>query len=305
VTVERLAKQLAAAQMGALPDGEHLTTLVEVAVVPRKKGGHWLRLISKTSADAYARELRRLSDDEQYPFNLTDGQRRGMIEFAERFGILERDPEAIVRALEGMVGQAVSVEITKNQHRTLAKHSSPSQARIRTQAGTVTVHGEVEVRARTAHASYEKLMDGLNASRLALAVVAEACYELSRENAYRDLGYESLAEFLAQVDLSRSEFFNFASIYERYVLEGGADPTRLQVAGPSKLAIPLPALRDGEVDVDEALADCEELGRKDLRIKYRGESELQESGRPDCSRCAGIPDEVIDELRARYAALGA
>ena len=307
MSAEKLVRQLEATKAGGFPDGTHLVTLREVAVVPRKKGGHWLRLVSESDGGSFAREQRRLSSDDQYPFNLTAGQRKGIAQFAERFGISETDPEAIVRALEGMLGQTVNVTVTHTPHSTIFKHSRPTGVRIATDAGTMTVHGEIEERAQTAHESYEKLIDGLSASRLAMAVVAEACYELSRDHAYRDLGYEKLADLLADpaVCISRSTFFDLASIYERYILEGGADPRQLQVAGVSKLSIPLKALSAGEVDVEEALRDCEELGRRDLRAKYRGDEDDEEkSGRPDCPRCAGIPDQVLDELRRRYAALG-
>jgi len=306
MTAEKLVRQIEAIEVGAFPDGTHLVTLREVGVVRRKKGGHWLRIVSQNDAGSYAREQRRLSDDEQYPFNLSAGQRRGMVEFAQRFGISESDPEAIVAALQEMLGEPVNVTVTHTPHRTIFMHSRPTGVRISTDAGSMTVHGEIEVRAQTAHESYEKLIDGLSASRLAMAVVAEACYELSRDHAYRDLGYEKLSDFLADpaICISRTTFFDLASIYERYILEGGADPRELQVAGVSKLSIPLRALADGEVDVEEALRDCEELGRRDLRAKYRGEEEEKESGRPDCPRCAGIPDQVLDELRRRYAALG-
>lgn len=307
MSAERLVKQMEATALGALPDGTHLVTLREVGIVKRKKGGHWLRLVSQADSGTYARELRRLSDDEQYPFNLTAGQRRGMVEFAERFGITETDPEQIVRCLQEMAGASLNVTVTHTAHRTIFKHGRPDGRVISTDAGAMTIHGEIEVRAKSAHESYEKLIDGLSASRLAMAVVAEACYELSREHAYRDLGYEKLSDLLADpaICISRTTFFDLAAIHERYVLEGGADPRQLQVAGVSKLSIPLKALADGDVDVEEALRDCEELGRRDLREKYRGaEEEESESGRPDCPRCAGIPDQVLDELRRRYAGIG-
>lgn len=308
MSIEKLARQIEATRVGALPDGTHLVTLREAGVVKRKKGGHWLRLVSEADGGGVAREQRRLSNDEQYPFNLSDGQRKGLVEFAERFGIAETEPEAIVKALQGMLGETLNVTVTHTPHSTIFKHSRPTGVVISTDAGAMTVHGEIEERAQTAHESYEKLIDGLSASRLAMAIVAEACWELSRDHAYRDLGYEKLSDLLADpaICISRTTFFDLASIHERYVLEGGADPRSLQVAGVSKLSIPLKALADGLVDVDEALRDCEELGRRDLRAKYRGDDdEQEESGRPDCPRCAGIPDPVLDELRRRYAALGA
>ena len=36
-----LPEQVAAIEDGLVPDGDHLVTLTEVAVVPRKAGGWW------------------------------------------------------------------------------------------------------------------------------------------------------------------------------------------------------------------------------------------------------------------------
>jgi hypothetical protein len=307
MSVERLQAQIEATASGVLPDGDHLVTLAEVAVVPRKKGGYWLRLVSKSDADVYAREMRRLGDDDQYPFAVSDSRKRSLLELARRLG-LDVDPrtevELVVEQMKGLAGSAVTVSITRNAHQTVVRHSAPTGSVIATAAGELTVQGEI-VEPGDAFVSHQKLIDGLNRSRLALALVAEAAYELSRSQGYRSLGYDTLAEYLADpaICLSRTTFFDLAAVYERYVVEGGADAQRLQVAGLSKLTIPLRALGSGEVDVDEALADVEELGRRDLRAKYQGEDEGEEqSGQPDsCLRCAGIPDEVLEKLRVRYA----
>ena len=64
------------------------------------------------------------------------------------------------------------------------------------------------------------------------------------------------------------------------MLEGGADPQALQAGGPSKLVVPIPAIKAGEVTVTEALEDVEALGLRDLREKYQGEKD-EKSGRPD------------------------
>lgn len=307
MSVERLQAQIEATASGVLPDGDHLVTLVEVSVTPRKKGGYWLRLISKSDADAYVREMRRLGDDDQYPYALSESRKRSLLELAERLGLdVDRrtEVELIVERIKSLSGSAVTVSVAKNAHQTVVRHSAPTGSVIATAAGELTVHGEI-IEPDDAFASHQKLIDGLSRSRLALALVAEAAYELSRSQGYRALGYDTLAEYLADpaICLSRTTFFDLAAVYERYVVEGGADAHRLQVAGLSKLTIPLRALGSGEVDVDEALADVEELGRRDLRAKYHGDDESEEqSGQPDsCPRCAGIPDEILEKLRVRYS----
>jgi hypothetical protein len=114
----------------------------------------------------------------------------------------------------------------------------------------------------------------------------------------------TLEEYLAspEISMSRSEFFLSAKIHEQFILEHGIEPARLAVASPGKLDIVLPKVSSGEVEVEKALDDVEALGIKDLRAIYRGteENDVRNSGH--CSRCEGIPDEVLDEMRGRFAA---
>jgi hypothetical protein len=88
-----------------------------------------------------------------------------------------------------------------------------------------------------------------------------------------------------------------AQIWERYVLDGGVDPQQLAVAHPSKLKIPLRAIGANEVTVEEAMADVETLGARDLREKYQLPKE--ESERSD-SLDRLLDDDVIDAAIACY-----
>lgn len=303
MSVQRLAAQLAAQADGALPDGEHRMTLYEVAVVPRKKPkeGFGLRVISRSDAGAYAREWRNLAKEGDDPFALTEHQERGLQDWARRLNITERDPEAIIDALKEQVGAEVSVVINKTPHNTVVKHFAPKGIQLSTTAGTLTTAGEV-VEPQVARGAHEKFIMGLRGARLSLSLAAEAAYELQRDQAWTSLGY-TLPEYLAspEIALSRSEFYRLVSIHERYVLEGGIDPERLAVASPNKLDIPLRAIGAGEVDAQEALDDCEALGIRDLREKYRGDGEEKERT-VGCVRCKDIPDEALDPLRARFTA---
>lgn len=302
---DRLIAQVAATSEGALPEGEHLARLSEVRWFEKKKGGFALRLISQLAENGRnAVEIRPLAKSGDDPFALTDAQKRGLVDFAARLNVHAdvEDPEATFRDLAGKVGSEVTVVIKRTPHSTIVKHYGPKGVRFASNAGTLTTAGEV-VDYEPAKASFDKLIQGLTGARLALALVAEACYEISRDRAYISLSYSTLAEFLAdpRVSLSRSEFFRFAAIWERLVIEGGVDPQRLSVAGPSKLDVTLPAVREGRVSAEEAVTDAEVLGIRDLREKYgKGGGEQAESQRRDCPRCAGIPEEVLDDLRERY-----
>jgi hypothetical protein len=304
---DRLVAQLAATSEGALPEGEHLARLVEVRWFEKKKGGWCLRLISQLHENGRsAVEIRNLAKSGDDPFALTDAQKRGLVDFASRLNVHgdAQDPQATCVALASQVGAEVTAVVKRTPHQTIVKHYGPKGIRFSSGAGTLTTAGEI-VDYEPAKASFDKLIQGLTGARLALALVAEACYEISRDRAYVSLSYETLAEFLAdpRVSLSRSEFFRFAAIWERLVIEGGVDPARLSVAGPSKLDVTLPAVREGRVSAEEAVTDAEVLGIRDLREKYgkgSGNSGEQESQRRDCPRCEGIPEEVLDDLRERY-----
>lgn len=163
--------------------------------------------------------------------------------------------------------------------------------------GKLTVDGELVT--NVAQHQYEQLISGLDATRLALSAVAQACHEISRDKSWLDLGYESLAEFLAspEITLTRTQFFTMAQVWERYVLDGGVDPQALAVAHPSKLAIPLRALGANEVTVAEAIADVETLGARDLREKY--ELPREKSERLDLLDRL-LDDDVIDAAIACF-----
>ncbi len=297
---ERLSAQLAATDNGALPDGEHQTKLVEVEVKRRRKGGHWLMLISQHENGRYAREMKPLTSAD-YCYDLTDGQLRSLKAYAARLGVIGDDPELIVEELKTRIGADVQVTIARTAHATRIRHTSPRGIVLSTVAGALTTQGEV-LDPVSSHASHEKLLLGLNGSRLAMTLVAEACYELSRDDGYKALGYEKLSDYLAspEISMSRGMFFRYAAIHENYVIAGGVEPARLSEASSGKLQVPLRALTAGDVSTEEALSDAIELGIRDLRDKYRTDDE-DKSLRRDCARCDGIPDEILDPLRKRYA----
>lgn len=304
MSVQKLMGQLAAVEGGAVPEGIHAATLEQVAVRKRKNGpGHNLHIISRTSGGGICREVRRLAKEGDDPFALTPGQEKGLRDFASRLNLSGHEPEEIIAALKDAVGAEVSVTVKHTPHSKSCRHEAPRGVKISSNAGTLTLAGEV-IDPEVGYSSHQKLVVALTGTRLALTAVCEACYEVRRDRSYSSLGFSTLEEYLAspEISMSRSEFFLAAKIHETFILEAGVEPERLAVASPSKLDVVIPKVSSGEVEVEKALDDVEALGIKDLRALYRGteEEEVRNSGH--CSRCEGIPDDVLDEMRGRFAA---
>jgi hypothetical protein len=292
-----LPEQVAAIEDGLVPDGDHLVTLTEVAVVPRKAGGWWGRFMSETSGGRQLREMRRLGADPDDAFVLDQAANRKWVEWGQRMGVNETDARGVFNALHQLQGHRFTARVTKTAHSTTTQHRAFEDVVFATGGQALTVEGELVT--NVAQDQYNRLLEGLGTARMALSAVAQACHELSRDKSWIDLGYESLAEFLAspEITLTRTQFFSMAQVWERYVLDGGVDPRDLAVAHPSKLAIPLRALGANEVTVAEALADVATLGARDLREKY--ELPREESQRLD-SLDRLLDDDVIDAAIACY-----
>jgi len=292
-----IPQQIEAINDGLVPDGDHLVTLTEVAVIPRKAGGWWGRFMSETSGGRQLREMRRLGVDEKDAFNLDQGANRKWVEWGQRMGVNESDARGVFNALHQLQGHRFTARVTKTAHSTTVQHRAFEDVVFATGGQALTVEGELVT--NVAQDQYNRLLEGLNATRLALSAVAQACHDISRDKSWTDLGYESLSEFLAspEITLTRSNFFTMAQIWELYVLDGGVDPQQLAVAHPSKLAIPLRAIGANEVTVAEAIADVETLGARDLREKYQ--LTVEKSERSDCLDRL-LDDDVINAAIACY-----
>jgi hypothetical protein len=97
------------------------------------------------------------------------------------------------------------------------------------------------------------------------------------------------------VELSKSEFERAADIWQTYVLDGGAEPVLLAGASPSKLEVPLPALKQGVVSAEQAAADAESMTRRDLRDHYRALLGTEDDPDPEPERRSA---EVWDGAKA-------
>lgn len=267
---ETLRRQHGDTKANLLPRGTYDATLIEVKPIRRRDTGTWLlRMLARTDRlGRFVVAWRGLSENPDDPFDLTDGQVKGLRKFADSMGIPTPAPaQEIVEALGRMLGQSVTAKVVHTpvgQQATLSREP----ATITVPARPVTV--DLEGRARQAQVAHEKIVEGQQAANYALACAAEGCYELQKSEGWIALGYESLSEYLAspEITMSRSEFYRLAKIYERYMLEGKVAPIALQAAGPTKLEVPLPALEQGVVDAEQAVADAASMNRTDLRKHY-------------------------------------
>jgi hypothetical protein len=121
--------------------------------------------------------------------------------------------------------------------------------------------------------------------------VSEATWELAGDlyhfheiGGWSLCGYDTLEEFLArpELGLSRSQFFRLTKAYRDLVVVRKIDVDELKQIEPSKVQEVIPAIMRGS-NVEKALTDAKELGRRDLRTKYRKGDEkegIKPSGKP-------------------------
>lgn len=123
--------------------------------------------------------------------------------------------------------------------------------------------------------------------------------------AWTRLGADSFNEWVAQpeIALKRSQAYFLVEAWQELVVVRGAEPAVLKRADLTKMAVVLPALRRGDVDLEDALADCESLSRSDLRDKYvDGDGRLDAEGEPLHTQCPKCGSRVtVDQLQAAAA----
>lgn len=118
--------------------------------------------------------------------------------------------------------------------------------------------------------------------------------EFHDDRHWETLGHDSFDAWLAQsdVDLQRRHAYRLIEAHRELVMRRELPPESIEDVEITKVAVVLPALKRGDVTVDDALADVRVLSRSDLADKYRGtpsapidattEPELHEC--PDCGR---------------------
>lgn len=106
--------------------------------------------------------------------------------------------------------------------------------------------------------------------RASWVLLAERLAEFHAGQGWLALSHDSFNEWLGQpeISLSRAEAYAMIGAWRDLVVGRGVESSRLEGLDVSKVAVVLPAIRNGS-DVDEALSACAILSRSDLRAEYQ------------------------------------
>ena len=276
----------------ALPDGRYEADLENVTVLPVPRRQRYFLVLECVTDDAVRLTARQrlATTDTGDPFALTAGQRPAFRAFARRLGLdgAARPAGEVVAAVERMVGRRVLVKVRNNRHTGNAdcRVMLPEAVEAAGELSLMTLPQAAEV----AHAAHEALLAARLMEDEGAVAQARACFELRECDGWIKLGYESIAAYLSQPELSmkKSTFYGRAAVWEDWVLTAGVDPRRLAAAGWGRLRLMAQAVREGLVEADEALADAETLGWTDLESRYRAlVSTMVEKG-------ADVPAEPVE-----------
>ncbi len=141
--------------------------------------------------------------------------------------------------------------------------------------------------AKKAFAVEAKIRKGTGAIKQVWIALAGHLHEFYAEQMWEHLGHDKFEEWLGtpEIGLSRSHTYRLIEVYEQLVVKRGVSQEQLAELDLSKLAVVLPALRKGEAELEEALADCESLSRSALREKYGQSVPAQRVPLTECEDC--------------------
>lgn len=122
-----------------------------------------------------------------------------------------------------------------------------------------------------AHAVAKKIEHSLHVMRREWAELAAHLYEFTSIRGWEALGYETLREFLAQpeIDIGERYVYQLVEAHRTLVVEGKVTTEQLSGVEVTKVRAIIPAVRRGEVEAEEALADAQVMTRSDLEHRYR------------------------------------
>jgi hypothetical protein len=170
----------------------------------------------------------------------------------------------------------------------IVRRTSVSAATVRKQ---LRVHGIPEpkgrrpavdpARVRELHDEIARGVELISRSWVWLAERLHAFHEL---RGWEVLGFDALEHWLRSpgIGLSRSQFFRLVRVWRRLVVDHEVRPERLHGASLERLDVISRA--DGELPVEEALADVRELTMRELVAKYRGKLLPPVGECPTCHR---------------------
>ena len=132
-----------------------------------------------------------------------------------------------------------------------------------------------------------KIKKGVRAIREVWIALAGHFHEFYTEQMWVSLGHDKFEDWLGDPDIGqgRSRTYQLIEVYEEFVVKRGVSQEELGELDWSKLSVVLPALRRGEVEVEDALADCDSLSRSALREKYGKAVPAERVPLTECEDC--------------------
>jgi hypothetical protein len=316
MSLDEFTSKLAAAGKGALPDGEYLVTVIEVKtydsgkfqVFAKTDGGRTVRKMYSAKQDpgpwialldqrVKAKVFRDPQGHQRTHFSPCDGTVAafgGKRLTVEGEILTSNHPSTTRGSGEGVArGDVIAVpdEETNRDDECSGRATELSVQVSRREVGQPAASPSSIDPGALAYHRHQQLLQGLATTRLGLADIAEACHEIQVGKLWQQLGYDKLADYLADPDitLTRREFFRAAAIHEAYVLGAGVDADVLELAPASKWEAALPGASDPSVPADEVVEDVQTLGIQDLRVKYRGADESSADTHSErCEKCGQV-----------------
>lgn len=143
---------------------------------------------------------------------------------------------------------------------------------------------------RAAKAAFEvetKIKKGTGAIKQVWIALAGHLHEFYTGQMWVPLGHDKFESWLGDpaIGLKRSQTYQLIEVYEELVVKRGVSQEQLAELEMSKLAVVLPALRKGDVELEEVLSDCEELSRSALREKYGQSVPAERIPLTECEDC--------------------
>jgi hypothetical protein len=162
----------------------------------------------------------------------------------------------------------------------------------------VSAEESLEERERRAGELDQDIRKVIGSIHRSWAVLAGLFFEFHGRRGWEPLGFDTLNGWLAEPDVGvgRNEFFKLVRIYRELVVGRELPIEELARLDRSKVATVLPAIERGEQSLDQALADCEALGFRDLQAEYGGRAPEEGPLRVSCPTCGSRVDpDRIDE----------
>lgn len=147
-----------------------------------------------------------------------------------------------------------------------------------------------ELEAQDAHRWHREAVMAAHQGRCAAWRLARALYEVHERALWRALGYSSVSEWLSDPDLEVGprQAMRLIEAWRELVVKRQVDPGDLEEIPPTRAREVLPAVREGRVPVEQALADAKQLSRRDLAKLYRQQDRnepVRAETEPELVRC--------------------